>query len=130
MQLGAPDRSIEIVGRARRLSPFDPMTFAMFGVRAQNLSFLGRYDESATFASRAAHQPNAHYHVVAVAAYCNLLANRIGTATELFQRVKSIRPDYSIEDFLRAFRLQKSTQIDLTRRAFRELAAIERRAGH
>ena len=121
MQLGDPDRSIEIVGKARRLSPFDPMTFAMFGVRAQNLSFLGRHEESATFASRAANQPNSHYHVVAVGAYCNVLAGLDGEALTLYRRVKAARPEYSINDFLRAFRLRRPEHVDMTKRAFKQL---------
>ncbi|MEO8313226.1 MAG: winged helix-turn-helix domain-containing protein [Pseudomonadota bacterium] len=124
MQLGDPERSIETVSKARRLSPFDPMTFAMFGVRAQNLSFLGQHEESAVFASRAASQPNSHYHVVAVGAYCNVLAGHHDEAAGLFRRVKAARPDYSLRDFLRAFRLRRAEHIDMTTRAFRQLEKI------
>lgn len=130
MQFGDAGPSIEIVGRARRLSPYDPMTFAMFGVRGQNLAYLGRHEESAVFAERAATQPNSHYHVKAVGAFCNVLAGRTQVATELYRGVKLARPGYTVEDFYRAFRLCRQEHIDMTRRAFDELEALDVRTGH
>lgn len=124
MQLGEAEGSIRIVGKARRLSPFDPMTFAMFGVRGQNLSYLGRYGESATFAERAATQPNSHYHVKAVGAYCNVLAGRTEVATDLYRKVQVAHPGYTVADFLTAFRLCRPEQVELTRGAFRQLEAL------
>lgn len=125
MQLGDAGPSIQVVGKARRLSPYDPMTFAMFGVRGQNLAYLGRHEESAVFAERAATQPNSHYHVKAVGAFCNVLAGRTQVATELYRGVKAARPGYTVDDFYRAFRLCRQEQIDMTHRAFRELEALD-----
>jgi TolB-like protein/Flp pilus assembly protein TadD len=115
------ERSNDVVGRARRLSPYDPLTYAMYAVRAQNLSFLGRYDESAAFATRAAREPNAHHHVVAIAAFCNALAGRGASAKEHYHRLRSIRPGYGARDFFRAFQHRCADHAALIGDAFRRL---------
>lgn len=117
-------RSNEVVAKARRLSPYDPLTFAMFAVRAQNLAVVGNYAEAAALASRAARQPNAHYQVTAIGAYCSLLAGREQTAKDLYARVLSVRPTYTAKDFFRAFPMQNDTQIAVIDRTFRRLEAL------
>jgi len=124
MQTGDSRRSNDVVGKARRLSPYDAMTFAMYAVRAQNLAFLGKHAESAAFASRAARQPNAHYQVLAIAAYCNVLAGRHDAAREFYSQLVSVRPAYTSADFLRAFRHEPRSNTTLVERAFRELEAL------
>src|SRR5690606_2609872 len=47
LHTGSNERSLDAVDLARRLSPFDPMTFAMFACRAQNLAMLGRVADAA-----------------------------------------------------------------------------------
>ncbi|HEY8510241.1 MAG TPA: winged helix-turn-helix domain-containing protein [Steroidobacteraceae bacterium] len=121
MQTGASRRSNEIVDKARRLSPYDAMTFAMYAVRAQNLAVLGRYADAATFATRAARQPNAHYQVLAIAAYCNMLAENLDAARSFYQELRSVRPRYAIADFFRAFRHQPRENAALIAGAFRQL---------
>lgn len=117
-------RSNEVVAKARRLSPYDPLTFAMFAVRAQNLVATGDYAEAAALASRAARQPNSHYQVTAIGAYCSLLAGREQTAKDLYARVLSVRPQYTAQDFFRAFPMQNDAQIALIGRTFRRLEAL------
>ena len=124
MQLGDAPRSNAIVGKARRLSPYDAMTFAMYAVRAQNLAFLGRYAESADFATRAAHQPNAHYQVVAIAAFCNVLDGRTQAARQHFTQLRMVRPSYTSDDFLKAFRHRPNAHVAVVRRAFKQLEAL------
>lgn len=124
MQLGTPERAIEVVGRARRLSPYDPMTFAMFAVRAQNLAFLGDYEQAAILSERAASRPNAHYQIAAIGAYCNVLAGREEIAAALYRKLKAARPDYGHADFLRAYRLVRPEHIELTREGLRRLESL------
>ncbi len=64
------------VGQARRLSPYDLMSFAMLATQAVNAAFSGNGEEAAVLADRAARQPNAHYHINAIAAFCNAIAQR------------------------------------------------------
>ena len=73
---GDSDRGIEAADTARRLSPYDPNRFAMLSVRANCLVQLGKIDEAVDWVVRAARQPNAHYHIHAIATYCTALADR------------------------------------------------------
>jgi TolB-like protein/Tfp pilus assembly protein PilF len=124
MQTGNSALSNDIVSKARRLSPYDPMTFAMYAVRAQNLAFLDRPMEAAEYASRAASQPNSHYHVTAIAAFCNMLAGHTESARGYYSRLKSIRPDYSAETFLSAFKHRRDENVRLVRRTFGQLVNL------
>src|SRR3546814_4746693 len=66
MQAGDTVRAIEMADKARRLSPYDPMSFAMIGVRGFSLALDGRHDEAVETLAMAIRQPNAHYHLVAL----------------------------------------------------------------
>lgn len=126
MQTGDSERSNDVVDKARRLSPYDMMTFAMHAVRAQNLAVLGRYADAAVFATRAARQPNAHYQVLAIAAYCNVLAENVEAARAFYERLRSVRPAYASTDFFRAFRHRPPENSALIERAFRQLERLRR----
>src|SRR3546814_2075406 len=81
MQAGDTVRAIEMADKARRLSPYDPMSFAMIGVRGFSLALDGRHDEADETLAMAIRQPNANYHLVALAAVGDALAGReIGRA--------------------------------------------------
>src|SRR5690606_34511436 len=124
MQTGDSHRSNDVVDKARRLSPYDMMTFAMYAVRAQNLAVLGRYADAAAFATRAARQPNAHYQVLAIAAYYNMLAENAEAARTFYGALRSVRPAYTSADFFRAFRHQPREDAALIERAFRQLERL------
>ncbi|MDX2154960.1 MAG: winged helix-turn-helix domain-containing protein [Hyphomicrobiaceae bacterium] len=96
-------RSDEAVIRARRLSPYDLMNFAMLATQAMNASLLGRLDDGAELADRAARQANAHYHILGIAAFCNALAGRSAAAAAYVARLAKAHPGYRIGDYLRAF---------------------------
>jgi DNA-binding SARP family transcriptional activator/TolB-like protein len=87
---------------SRHLSPFDPMLFAMHGARAMALARLGRYDEAADWGVRAAARPNAHAHVLAIAAYCLALSGRLEEARAHMAAIHKRIPGYRVEDFLTA----------------------------
>ncbi len=124
MQIGEAPRSNDIVAKARRLSPYDAMTFAMYAVRARNLAFLGRNPEAATFATRAARQPNSHYQVVAIAAFCNMLAGRTDTARQFYSQLLATRPGYGASDYLKAFNHRPERNSTLVRKTFGQLEAL------
>ena len=124
MQLGETSRSLDANNKARRLSPYDSMTFAMYACFASNLKLVGRYSEAADFATRAARQPNTHYHVVAIAAVCNVLADRPEAAKAHYRRLLAAHPGYTSADYLTAFRHRPDEHIGLIRRAFGELEAL------
>jgi DNA-binding SARP family transcriptional activator len=104
-QSGDPKAAIAFSDHSRQLSPFDPLLFAMFGARALGLARLGQYDEACDWAIKAAARPNAHQHIMAIAALTLGLANRLPEAAEYKKKIRERVPTYGMADFLAAFRL-------------------------
>ena len=67
-QAGDPHAAIASSDHSRDLSPFDPLLFGMLGARAMALVRLGRFEEAADWGVKAAARPNAHAHILAIAA--------------------------------------------------------------
>jgi len=103
-QLGDPRVAIEATNHSRELSPFDPLQFAMLATRAIAHVRLEERDEAAGWAVKATARPNAHAHILAIAAECLALADRKDEARRYVARILERLPAYSVEDFLRAFR--------------------------
>lgn len=104
-QAGDPQAAIAEADHARALSPLDPLLFGMLASRALALARLGRHDEAADWAVRAAERPNAHLHIRAIATFCLALAGRRQEARALAQAIHRQQPGYALEDFVRAFKL-------------------------
>jgi TolB-like protein len=104
-QTGDPVAAISAADRSRRLSPFDPLLFAMLASRAVALARLGRYEEAAGWGAQAATRPNAHVHIFAIAALCLALAGQLDEARALVATIRQRQPGYGIADFLRAFHM-------------------------
>ena len=109
-QCGDPHRAIEATNTSRELSPFDPLQFGMLGSRAVAHLRLGELDEAADFGLRAMSRPNAHAHIVAIAATTLALANRREEARVLVARIRQENADYDVETFLRAFRFDAEAE--------------------
>jgi len=109
-QQGDPKTAIGACNYSRELSPFDPLQFAMLASRALAHVRLDERAEAAEWAIKGAARPNAHAHILAIAAACLSLANRSGEARRFVARVRERSPHYSIEDFLRAFRFDADTE--------------------
>jgi DNA-binding SARP family transcriptional activator/Tfp pilus assembly protein PilF len=103
-QAGDPQMAITAVDQSRDLSPFDPLLFAMLGTRAMSLVRLGRFEEAADWARKAAARPNAHTHITAIAAYTLSLAGALDEARVHVATIRKARPHYGIAEFLTAFR--------------------------
>jgi len=103
-QSGDPNAAIGFSDRARELSPFDPLLFGMLGCRAIALVRLGRHEEAAGWAIKAAARPNAHQHIMAIAAITLGLAGRINDANSYKERIRARVPGYQLAHFLTAFR--------------------------
>ncbi len=103
---GNVGRSRDAVGTARRLSPYDPMAYAMLAQQAVNCVMFGRLDDAADLSDRAARLPNAHVHVQFIATYCNMLAGRETAARRHLERVRRIRPNYSTGDYFRVLQVE------------------------
>lgn len=113
--------SASAVRQARRLSPYDIMSFAMLALEAFDAAFAGKVEQAANLADRAARQPNAHYHILAIAAFCNALAGRDRAARQYVERLARVHPGYRISDYFRAFPYRAD---DLKKQIYREFRKL------
>jgi DNA-binding SARP family transcriptional activator len=109
-QQGDPKTAIGACNYSRELSPFDPLQFAMLASRALAHVRLDERAEAAEWSVKATARPNAHAHILAIAAGCLSLANRTTEARRFVARIRERLPRYSIEDFLRAFNFDPDIQ--------------------
>ncbi|MEO6408262.1 MAG: hypothetical protein ABIO45_05860 [Burkholderiaceae bacterium] len=116
---GMPMQALPALAAAERLSPYDPLLFAMEGSRAISLAIEGNYDAAAAWGIRATSEPNAHFHIQAVAAACLALANRHDQARAYAQRACSAHSGYSIRVFERSFPQKLAPHRELLARALR-----------
>jgi tetratricopeptide (TPR) repeat protein len=100
---GMPTQALPELAAAERLSPLDPLLFAVEGARAISLAIEGKYDEAATWSVQATSEPNAHFHMHAIAGACLALAGRQTEARAFAQRACSDHLGYSIRVFERSF---------------------------
>jgi hypothetical protein len=107
--------------KARRLSPYDPMGFAMIGLRGFSLALRGEYSQAAELLADSIKQPNAHFNMVAMAVVCDALAGHGDAARRDLARLRKARPGYDAKDFLRAYPLQQAEHTKLIDVAFRKL---------
>jgi len=103
-QSGDANAAISFSDHSRQLSPFDPLLFAMLGTRALGLMRLGQHDEAAEWAIKAAARPNAHQHIMAIAALTLGLAGRLDEAEAYKAKIRERVSNYAMADFLAAFR--------------------------
>lgn len=102
-QGGDPRAAIKFSDHSRHLSPFDPLLFAMLGARAMALVSLGRFEEAADWGIKGAARPNAHAHVLAIAAFSLALAGRLDEARAHMAAIHKTVPRYGVDEFLAAF---------------------------
>ncbi|WP_406857317.1 tetratricopeptide repeat protein [Alsobacter sp. KACC 23698] len=116
-QRGDPQAAVAFSDHSRRLSPYDPMLFGMLGARAMALVRLGRYEEAAEWAVRAAARPNAHAQIRAIAAFSLALAGRVEDARGYLSAIHQTVPGYRVADFLSAMQFAADDE-----RLFRDAA--------
>lgn len=102
---------------AERLSPFGPLLFAVEGSRAISMAIEGRYGVAADWSVQATGEPNAHFHMLAMAGACLALAGRLDEARILAQRACRSHPGYSILTFERSFPHKLAVHRDLLAQA-------------
>jgi TolB-like protein/Tfp pilus assembly protein PilF len=119
-QGGDAQAAVRFSDHSRQLSPFDPLLFGMLGARAMALVRLGQLEEAAAWAVKAAARPNAHAHILAIAAYSLALAGRMAEAGRYLAAIRERQPGYTIDDFLSAMQMAPDGA-DLFRAAARRL---------
>jgi tetratricopeptide (TPR) repeat protein len=116
---GMAVQALPALATAERLSPYDPLLFAIESARALSLAIEGKRDEAAVWAIRATSEPNAHFHIQAIAAACLVLANRHDEARGYAKRACNAHPGYSIRVFNRCFPQKCAAHRDLVVQALR-----------
>ncbi len=125
MHVGDNERSNQILDNARRLSPYDPMSYAMLGVKAVNHAMLGHHEKAADLSVRGAALLAFYCQMFPViAAYCNVLAGREGVAAKYYSELQESRPGYNSNDYFRAFPHQRDEDISKITTAFEALDQI------
>jgi len=103
MVLCQPAEGQRNVREAMRLSPIDPMRYAMVATDAMTHCMLGDYAAAAALADRAAREPRAHVLIAAIAAACQLLAGNRAMSQHWAADVASRAPGLTQKDFFRSF---------------------------
>ena len=101
--VGDARAAIACSDHSRHLSPFDPMLFGMLATRAMALVRLGRFEEAADWAVKAAARPNVFPHIHAIAAFTLALAGSLDQARSHAVSARRMSPRYSLAEFLTTF---------------------------
>lgn len=88
---------------ALRLSPLDPLRYAMIATCALSHVLRGNHEEAAILAERAARSPGAHKHIAVIAAIATHLAGRPDHCRQWLAPIRQNEPHFSGRDFLRSF---------------------------
>lgn len=91
------------VDLAMRLSPIDPLYYAMLATRAFTHMVLGEDAQAAAWAERAARSPGAHVLIALIAVAAHALGDDQVRAASWAANVRSRNPALTREDFFRAF---------------------------
>ncbi|MDH3726897.1 MAG: winged helix-turn-helix domain-containing protein, partial [Myxococcales bacterium] len=91
---------------AMRLSPLDPLYYAMLSARGFTHMADGEYAEAARWTERAARSPGAHVQIAMIAAVAQALAGDEPRAKAWANNVRERNPLLTREDFFRDFPLQ------------------------
>lgn len=88
---------------AMRLSPIDPLYYAMLATRAFTHMAMGEDGEAASWAERAARSPGAHVLIALIAVTAHALSGDENRAAAWAVNVRSRNPALTLCDFFRAF---------------------------
>jgi TolB-like protein len=94
------------VDLAMRLSPLDPLYYAMLATRAFTHMVMGEDTEAANWAERAARSPGAHVLIALIAVAAHALGGNESRATSWAATVRSRNSALTRSDFFRAFPMQ------------------------
>ncbi len=110
---------------ALRLSPLDPLRYAMLAVRSVSALFQGDYRQAADLGEMAARSPGAHKHIAVIAAIATQADGRRETAGQWIARARQVDPEVTPASFFRSFPFVRSPGREMIEKGFRELAFVE-----
>lgn len=100
---GVASKTFNDLDKAIRLSPFDPLLFAMKSSRAISLIAQNKYEEAAHWGGIATQETNAHFHIYAIAAASHELNGNHQEAKRYIAIAKKKHPKYSQKIFFQGF---------------------------
>ncbi len=100
---GLPQSGRDHVNLAMRLSPIDPLHYAMLATRGLGHLACGERAEAAAWAERAARSPGAHVMIAMIAAAAQSLQGNNTLAAHWAADVRERHPQLRRADFFRAF---------------------------
>ena len=106
---------------ALRLSPLDPLRYAMIATCGLSQVMQGHYDDAADLAERAARSPGAHKHIAIIAAVATHLAGRQESAAHWVGWARRSDPALTAGDFLASFPFPRSEARDRIEGTLRDL---------
>lgn len=106
---------------ALRLSPLDPLRYAMLAVRSINALVRGDHAGAADWGEKAARSPGAHKHIAVIAALGTHAAGRSDRAGQWVDRARQLDPHVSAATFLRSFPFVPSVGREMIERALRDV---------
>ncbi len=109
------------VDRAMRLSPIDPLHYAMQGTRAFTHMASGEDEQAAEWAERAARAPGAHVLIALIAAVAHEMAGGASLAQGWAANARGRNPALTAADFFRAFPIRPEPMRSRVERALRRL---------
>jgi len=117
---GDGTKARENVDLAMRLSPLDPLYYAMLGTRSLSHMVDGDYEEAARWSDRAATAPGAHVLIAMIAVVTHALAGNGPGASRWTDNVRSRNPALTHNDFFRSFPVKSEDVRGRATDAFRE----------
>ena len=109
------------IDMAMRLSPLDPLYYAMLGARGFTHIAQEEYAEALEWTDRAAQAPGAHVFMAMLAAAAQVLAGDKVRAAAWAAEVRERGPDLKSEDFFRGYPVQAEPMRTRIGAALREL---------
>jgi TolB-like protein len=94
---------------ALRLSPLDPLRYAMIATCALSKIIKGEYEEAASLGERAARSPGAHKHIAVIAAIATGLAGQTTKSSHWVGVAKHSDPNLAAPAFLKSFPFARTT---------------------
>ncbi|MCX7033755.1 MAG: winged helix-turn-helix domain-containing protein [Arenimonas sp.] len=106
---------------ALRLSPLDPLRYAMLAVRSVSALFQGDSGTAADLGETAARSPGAHKHIAVIAAITTHADGRSAQAAQWLARARQMDAGVTPASFFRSFPFAPSEGRERIERSFREL---------
>ncbi len=107
---GAAADAVQHLDLSMRLSPLDPLYYAMLSARGLSHITLGEDQAAAEWADRGARSPGAHVLIAVIAAVACQLAGQRERARAWTEDVRRRMPEVSAADFFRSFPIRDPQQ--------------------